>query len=220
MLGQRRWHLIGCVWLAASGAQAWGIGDAALQHQAPTRQLAQHVLAQVDHGLRPFAIVDKRSATITVFDVDGRQAGQSAVLLGSAVGDHSVPGVGQRTQQGTLRAEDRTTPAGRFVAEPGRNLSGEAVLWLDYGSALAIHRLRSGPSQPSRALRLAADDVALRRVSAGCVVVPGWFFDTVVQPLLGSQRGTVYVLPEQGGAWPLPPRQLLAVRDEARLTAR
>ena len=31
---------------------------------------------------------------------------------------------------------------------------------------------------------------------AGCVVVPVAFYQAVVQPLLGSQRGVVYVLPE------------------------
>ncbi len=171
-----------------------------------TRRLVQQVLASADHGQRPFAVVDKRRALVSVFHADGALAAQSATLLGSAQGDHSLPGVGQRTQQAALRRADRTTPAGRFSAQPGHNLSGEAVVWLDHAAALAIHRLRSGPQHTDRAARMAGQDAQRRRVSAGCVVVPAAFFDSAVQPLLGLQRGTVYVLPEHGGHLALPDR--------------
>jgi len=167
---------------------------------AAALQVAQRVLARGDHGQRPFAVVDKQAALILVFQADGVLAGSSSVLLGRALGDQSAPGVGQRTQIGALRDSDRTTPAGRFRSEPGRNLTGEAIIWLDYDSALAIHRLRDGPTRDSRALQLASADSRDRRVSAGCVVVPEAFYDSVVQRLLGQSRGMVYVIPENG-AW-------------------
>jgi len=90
----------------------------------------------------------------------------------------------------------RTTPAGRFASEPGRNLDGEAVVWFDYDAGLAIHRLRADAARPARLQRLASRLPAAQRVSAGCVVVPVAFYETRVEPLLGRRRGVVYVLPE------------------------
>jgi len=162
-------------------------------------QLARALVAQAGHAGRPFAVVDKQRAQLLVFDAGGALVGRSAALLGRALGDDTVPGVGERTQQGRLREGDRTTPAGRFVSEPGRNLHGEAVVWVDYAAAFAIHRLRAGPDHASRSQRLAGNDPLARRVSAGCVVVPAAFFDSVVQPLLGHRRGLVLVMPEQPG---------------------
>jgi hypothetical protein len=144
--------------------------------------------------------VDKRLALIAVHAADGRLSGLSRALLGGTPGDHIVPGVGARAQAGTLRPGDTTTPAGRFTSEPGRNRQGEAVVWLDYDAAFAIHRLRPGPAAADRARRLAGADPSRRRVTAGCVVVPGAFFDTTVQPLLGRGRAVVYVLPEAADA--------------------
>lgn len=145
---------------------------------------------------RPFAVVDKRSALIYVFHADGRLAGQSPVLLGSAPGDHSVAGVGERAQTGHVPEHERTTPAGRFEARPGENRTGEHVIWVDWQSAFAIHRLRPGFSYQARSGRLSAAGAPGRRVSWGCVVVPVAFYEGVVQPVLGAVRSVVYVLPE------------------------
>ncbi len=181
-----------------------------------TAQLSAQVLATADHRQRPFAVVDKQTATISVFTGQGRLLASSSVLLGQAPGDHAVRGAGERTQQGLLSVDDRTTPAGRFDTEPGRNLSGEAIVWIDYDSALAIHRVRPGAAQLDRQLRLASTDPLAKRVSAGCVVVPEAFFDAVIGPLFGRQRGVVYVLPEDSPwqrLWP-------ALADKAESQAR
>ncbi len=162
--------------------------------------LLKQILASADHGGRPFAIVDKKSATLAVYLPDGRLIGATPVLLGQAPGDQTVPGVGERTQIGQLRPGDRTTPAGRFASEPGRNLSGESIVWVDYAAALAIHRVRRGPSQERRVQSLASPDVRDRRLSAGCVVVPEAFYEAVVHPVLGRGPGVVYVLPERSPA--------------------
>jgi hypothetical protein len=161
--------------------------------------LARRVLASADHGGLPFAVVDKKAAMLTVFRGNGQLVGTTPVLLGQTVGDQAMPGVGARTQSGQLRIADRVTTAGRFDSQPGRNLAGEAVVWIDYESALAIHRLRPGSSQHDRALRLASADPQARRVSAGCVVVPVAFYDAVVAPLLGRGRGVIYVMAEDSG---------------------
>ena len=176
----------------------------AARRSAPTpkvssgiQQLAQRVLQAADPGQRPFAIVDKHTATIAVFKASGALAGVSRTLLGQARGDRSMPGVGERTQAGRLRPEDLTTPAGRFDSLPGLNRDGEAIVWLDYSSAFAIHRLRPGQSQAERARRLASDRVTDKRVSAGCVVVPAPFYDQTVAGVLGRGPGVVYVMPEE-----------------------
>lgn len=160
-------------------------------------ELARRVLETGNHAGLPFVIVHKRAGLALVYHADGRLAGASRVLLGLTVGDLTAAGVGERTSNGTLRKSDLTTPAGRFESEPGRNLGGEPVVWIDYESALAIHRLRHGASRTQRALQLASVKVGDKRASAGCVVVPEDFYDRVVGPVLGRGRGIVYVMPEQ-----------------------
>ena len=199
----RRALVVGCVagWLCASVAQA-NPPDAS-QPSPDVRSLVQAALGSGDHRQRPFAVVDKRAARLHVFDAAGRPLADTPVLLGAALGDHSVPGVGERPPS-EIAPHERTTPAGRFVAEPGRNLDGEHVLWFDYGAGLAIHRLRPSAAYAARSERLATADPRARRVSLGCVVVPAVFYDSVVVPLLASRRGAiVYVLPETVAAGPL-----------------
>ncbi len=162
---------------------------------ADIRQAAQWVVDAGDNRGRPFAIVDKRAAQLVVFEADGRLAGAASALLGSASGDDAAPGLGA-LDPADIPPADRTTPAGRFASEPGRNLEGEAVVWFDYDAGLAIHRLRPGRSQKPRERSLASASPDDNRVSLGCVVVAPAFFDAVVQPLLGRRHGVVYVLPE------------------------
>lgn len=147
-----------------------------------------------DAGRKPFAIVDKKQARVFVFHADGRLAGDSAALLGAGPGDHGTPDAAQRIA--SLTPAERTTPAGRFASEPGHNLNGEAIVWVDYDTAIAIHRVRPGASRERRDQRLASATPTDNRVSLGCIVVPGAFYDSVVAPLLGRSRGVVYVLPE------------------------
>ena len=197
---------------AAPARASPGAGTAVLQPLAAGRlhtaaspamqALAGRVLGLADHGHRPFAIVDKQAALLAVYRADGTLAAVTRALLGRDIGDLLVPGVGERTQTGQLLPGDATTPAGRFVSSPGQNRLGEAVVWVDFSAAFAIHRLRSGAAQPTRARRLASSNPRDKRVSAGCVVVPAAFYLAVVQPILGRSQATVYVMPEspQGAA--------------------
>jgi hypothetical protein len=130
-----------------------------------------------------------------VFAADGRLLGATRALLGSALGDDSAPGVGD-LEPAKIPLHQRTTPAGRFVSEPGFNLDGEHVVWVDYDAGIAIHRLRPGASRPSRERRLATATAADKRVSLGCIVVPPSFYDAIVRPALGGRLAVVYVLPE------------------------
>ena len=130
-----------------------------------------------------------------VFDAVGTLRGSSPVLLGMAVGDDSVPGIGER-KMSEIRPEERTTPAGRFAAEAGRNLQGEDIVWLDYDAAISMHRVRSGNKADRRLERLATPTVTDNRISYGCVNVPVAFYDAMIKPLLADQAAVVYVLPE------------------------
>lgn len=153
------------------------------------------VLKNRDHRGLPFAIVDKKSAQLFVFNGAGQLQGSAPALLGLAPGDVELARVGSVDAQGLSLAE-RTTPAGRFVSEPGHNLAGEAIVWFDYTARLAIHRLRPAAAHERRAERLASSTPDDNRITLGCVVVPPLFYDTVVAPTLGLGFGMVYVLPE------------------------
>ncbi|RYX91003.1 MAG: hypothetical protein EOO28_27150 [Comamonadaceae bacterium] len=155
----------------------------------------QWVAGNRDNEGMPFVIVDKKSAQMYVFEADGRLVNSTPVLLGAGFGDASVPGIEKRDVS-SLRTEEKTTPAGRFVSEPGRNLTGEDIVWVDYGAKIAIHRLRPDASLRLRSQRMASSEPDAKRVSAGCIVVPVAFYEEVVKPMLGKRRGMVYVLPE------------------------
>lgn len=171
------------------------IGFALVSASTDARQAFRWVMDAQDNQGLPFVIVDKRAGRIFVFDAAGQLRGASPALLGLAPGDHSVPGIGQRSVA-SLRADERTTPAGRFLSEPGHNLQGEPIVWIDYEAKLAIHRLRPAPAAERRAERLASATPDDNRISMGCVVVPVSFYETVIGPMLGKSRSVVYVLPD------------------------
>lgn len=148
---------------------------------------------------RPFAVVDKRQATLSVYAADGTLVGRTAALLGLTPGDQE-PVSARGKAPSTLRTHERVTPAGRFEAQPGRNLSGERVVWFNYESNLAIHRLRPAPAGERRPERLASGSPDQARITLGCVVVDPAFFDKVVLPVLGQGSSLVYILPERDPA--------------------
>ena len=159
------------------------------------RYAADWVVRHADNQQRPFAIVDKRDARLYVFTAQGQLNGASSVLLGLAPGDESAPDIAHR-EPASLAPAERTTPAGRYRTEPGHNHKGEDIVWFDYDASLAIHRLRPAPPGERRRERLESASADVKRISFGCVVVPVAFYEQVVEPSLGRQRGVVYVLPE------------------------
>lgn len=161
------------------------------------RQLADWVVDSGDNADKPFVIVDKVNARIFVFDPGGRIRGASPALLGSARGDHSVPGIGER-ELSDVRPEDRTTPAGRFVAALGRNFRGEDVVWVDYDTAVSLHRVITTNPKERRLHRLATATPKDNRISYGCINVPADFYDAQLKPVVAAARGVVYVLPDSG----------------------
>ena len=159
------------------------------------RHVADWVVDSGDNRSMPFAIVDKTDAKVFVFDADGRLHGAAAALLGLAKGDDAVPGIGTRALS-SIRPAERTTPAGRFVAELGRNMRGVEILWVDYDGAVSMHPVIKGKPEERRAQRLATPTPLDNRISFGCINVPAKFFENVVRPAFAVTNGIVYVLPE------------------------
>lgn len=164
-----------------------------------TRHVAHWVVDSGDNLNKPFVIVDKRDAKVFVFDAQGKLRGESSALLGLAIGDHSVPGIGTK-KLSAIHPEERTTPAGRFVANLDKNLKGDEMLWVDYDTAISMHRVATGTARERRAERLASLSPSERRISYGCINIPFKFYDNVVSPAFTGTDGIVYVLPETRSA--------------------
>ena len=125
------------------------------------RELVQWVEHTHDSRDAPFLVVDKRRARVLVFDASARLVADAPVLLGAARGDDSVPGIGTR-KMSDIRPHERTTPAGRFEAEAGRNVQGEDIVWVDYDNAVSMHRGRTSNPRERRLQRLASPTIGLR----------------------------------------------------------
>lgn len=164
-----------------------------------SRKLADWVMDSADNGKLPFIIIDKVHARVFVFDAQGQLRGASSALLGLAVGDDSVPGIGQR-KLSSIKPAERTTPAGRFVASLDRDIHGHEVLWVDYDTAVSLHRVVTGQPKERRAERLASSSPSDKRISYGCINVPVSFYQKVVSPAFTGTNGIVYVLPETRSA--------------------
>ncbi|HSW06808.1 L,D-transpeptidase [Aquabacterium sp.] len=159
------------------------------------RNIVPRIIRLADNAGLPFLVVDKRSARLFIFDAQGRLLDDGPVLLGLARGDNTVPGIAERPLD-QVRPFERTTPAGRFVARHGRNTAGEDVVWVDYGAAVSMHRVRATVAAERRLQRLASRTSADNRISFGCINLPPALYEQGVQPLLLRSPAVVYVLPE------------------------
>ena len=163
------------------------------------RQLANWAVYVHDHQNKPFVILDKKDARVYVFDRTGRLKAESPALLGFAMGDDNAPGIGSKAIADVLPAE-RTTPAGRFVAEMGMNTRNEDVVWVDYDAAVSMHRVLTTNPQERRLERLATPTSEDNRVSYGCINLPVAFYEQVLAPTVRNEGAIIYVLPETRSA--------------------
>lgn len=180
--------------LAATPPRLAELGDA--EASSDLRLMANWIARSGDHAAMPFVVIDKRAAHLYVFDAQARLLDHTAVLLGSAQGDDSVPGIGDKAIADVL-PEERTTPAGRFAGQRGLNIDGEDVVWVDYDAAVSMHRVRANNPKEHRLQRLATETADDNRISYGCINIPASFFDAHIAPTFATQRAAVYVLPEQ-----------------------
>jgi hypothetical protein len=163
--------------------------------RADARFMANWVVRNNDAAGAPFVIIDKIAATIYVFDGNGRLHGSAPVLLGAAIGDDTVTGIGDRAIADVLPHE-RTTPAGRFVGEPGHNARGEDVVWVDYDAGVSMHRVLTSNPAERRLERLQTPTVEDNRISYGCINIPRDFYEAHVRPAFSERRAVVYILPD------------------------
>jgi hypothetical protein len=159
------------------------------------QNVAEWVVHSGDHQGLPFIIVDKVYARALAFDASGRMIATTPVLIGMAVGDTFAPGVASMDMHQTLPSQ-RITPAGRFFAEEDRNLQGQRVLWVDYDTGIAIHKLSSKRTSQRRHERMASPYPADHRITFGCINVPPAFYEEVVARHFRRKGGIVYVLPD------------------------
>lgn len=159
------------------------------------RHVANWAVHSGDHKNMSFVVVDKKDAKVYIFNPKGELVAAAPALLGAASGDHTVPGIGEKPLSEVL-PEEKTTPAGRFVAEPGMNLKGEDIVWVDYDAAVSLHRVRPLVAAEQRLERLASPTPEDNRISFGCINLPVAFYENVLSPTVKSTGAIVYVLPE------------------------
>jgi len=158
-------------------------------------ELAGWVVATRDSEGYPFAVMDKAAAQILVFGGDGRLRGAAPALFGSAVGDHSAPGVAGLALR-EIPGRDRTTPAGRFVGGFGPSIDAGRVLWVDYDSAVSLHPTATGVPAEKRPERLASPSPDDNRITHGCINVAPEFYERIIRPTF-ERGGVFYVLPDK-----------------------
>jgi hypothetical protein len=167
----------------------------AVQPSPETREMADWIVQRRDNGKLPFMVLDKRNARLYVFEPNGELVEDTPVLLGSAHGDDTFPGIGNVPIK-DVKPFQRTTAAGRFQTQPGLDIDRTDVVWLDYDAALAMHRVINKVKSERRLQRLASPTSADNRISYGCINIPVDFFNRRISPVFGKRPGVAYVLPE------------------------
>lgn len=151
--------------------------------------------AKDNHGL-PYAIVDKPSATLTLYNARGKQIAHVPALIGIAPGDDASPGIGAK-KLAEIGPAEKTTPAGRYLAKFGVPFRGERVLWVDYATSVAIHSIPGDAAKSEkrrdRMLSPTPDD---NRITFGCINVPRAFYANILRPLFQRKGGYVYITPD------------------------
>ncbi|HWW66039.1 MAG TPA: hypothetical protein VNZ43_14885 [Sphingomonadaceae bacterium] len=166
------------------------------RRSAAVKRVAAWIASSKDNGSLPYIIVDKKNASLFLFDAKGKAIGKAPVLIGVAVGDDATPGIGSKNLAEIGPAE-KTTPAGRFLAKYGSAAGGQRVLWVDYATSVALHPIPPGASKKERRrqrmLSRTSDD---NRITFGCINVPKALYRKSVRPLFRKKGGYVYVLPD------------------------
>jgi len=162
------------------------------QPSPDARHMANWVATSGDNKDMSFVIVDKQDAKVYIFDPQAHLKSAAPALLGSAIGDDSAPGIGDKPLAQVL-PEEKTTPAGRFIAEVGSSTRGEDVVWVDYDAAVSMHRVLNVPERLKSLASPTKDD---NRMSFGCINLPRDFYENVLRPTVDHGGAVIYVLPE------------------------
>lgn len=189
---------------AAEGLQASGLTASHIKgakHEGEARRseaaarVADWIAASGDNRSLPYIIIDKLHASLFLFDAQGKSLGKAPVLIGVALGDEASPGIGSKNLAEIGPAE-RTTPAGRFLAQYGLAAGNQKVLWVDYATSVALHPIPQSNPKERRRQRMLSPTAADHRITFGCINVPTAFYNKRVHPLFLKKGGYVYVLPD------------------------
>jgi len=188
-----------CLMGAASPAKAQTTSSLDEAVSEPASEAVAEMVAWVssshDNGGLPFIVVDKAAAEVFVFGPDAQALGRAPALLGSALGDDSAPGVGDR-ELSSIQPQERTTPAGRFVAGFGAEGGKRKVFWVDFATAISLHPVIVADPKERRRERLNSPTPEDNRITYGCINVPPAFYRDIIRTTFAAKRGVVYVLPE------------------------
>lgn len=172
--------------------------DAVVEPQPAQTQDAARLIEWInvsgDNGTLPYIVIDKKSASMLLFDGEGGLLGQTPVLIGIGEGDESTPGIGAMSLSEIGPAE-RTTPAGRFVSKLGRAAGWNSVLWVDYSTSVALHAVTKDNKKERRPQRLASPSIDDNRVTFGCINIDTSFYLKKVKTAF-KKGGIVYILPD------------------------
>lgn len=159
-------------------------------------RVADWITASRDNGALPYAIIDKKDASLFLFDAKGKPLARVPVLIGIAEGDEATPGVGTKNLAEIGPAE-KTTPTGRFLARYGFAAGKQKVLWVDYANSVALHPIPPTASKKERRRqRMLSPTPDDNRITFGCINVPSAFYSKSLRPLFQRKGGYVYVLPD------------------------
>ncbi len=160
------------------------------------RLVADWISASGDNRGLPYAVLDKKAASLILYDAKGKPLDQVPVLIGIAAGDDASPGVGSK-KLSEIGPAEKTTPAGRFLARFGFAAGRQRVLWVDYTNSVAIHPIPADAAKKeNRRGRMLSETPDDNRITFGCINVPRAFYGKHVQPVFQKKGGYVYVLPD------------------------
>jgi hypothetical protein len=171
------------------------VAAAEVEPSPEAAKLINWIIASRDNGDRPFIVIDKVAARLFVFDPVTRIRRQAPVLIGIAKGDNSMPGIGD-LELSQIPVSERTTPAGRFLAEFGPALDHEPVLWVDEQNAVSLHAVVTSNPREQRLARLTSPTPDDNRITFGCINVDAEFYSKFIEQQFRQGGGVVYVLPE------------------------
>lgn len=207
------WAWLGIGWTVATAAAA---ETTPVEPPEAVARVAAWASQSGDSRGLPFVVIDKVTAQVFVFGADGQLSDATPALLGSALGDDSVPGIGDRPLA-QIKPEERTTPAGRFLAGFGPGPKNRQVLWVDYETAVSMHPVVNANRKEQRPERLQSETPDDNRITYGCINISAKFYEDVVRPMFTEAKAVVYVLPETrtlAEVFPRLPTQALAEAPE------
>lgn len=175
------------------------VAGSAEQPMAPSvegQRVADWIAASNDNRALPYAVLDKKTASLVLYDAKGTPLDQVPVLIGIAPGDDASPGVGSK-KLAEIGPAEKTTPAGRYLAKFGYAAGRQRVLWVDYTNSVAIHTIPPDAARKEkRRERMLSPQSNDNRITFGCINVPRAFYGTKLRPLFQKKGGYVYVLPD------------------------